>query len=109
MTNDGFNDALWQCWWRESVDGRGDRWVERLERCAQHLESWGSNTFGNISRKIKDQQEKLESLDKHSRLGDVRGETRRLENDLNRLLALNESYWRQRSRVEWLKFGDGNT
>lgn len=63
----------------------------------RNISSLGVETLSGTSpERFKDLQEKLESLNKHSRLGDVRGEIRRLENDLNRLLALNESYWRQK-------------
>ena len=36
-------------------------------------------------------------------------EIRDLEKDLELLLQRKEQYWKQRSRVEWLHFGDRNT
>ena len=32
-----------------------------------------------------------------------------LENQLNQALAIEERYWKQRSRIDWLRYGDCNT
>lgn len=109
MTDGSFDEMLGQYWWRKSVEDRVQRWLVKLKNCAQYLKLWGSKTFGNISRQIKDVQKELEDLNKCPRLGEVRSSITRVENELNRLLALDEYYWRQRARVEWLRSGDRNT
>ncbi|GMN69279.1 hypothetical protein TIFTF001_038331 [Ficus carica] len=84
MTNGSFNEMLGHYWFRESVEGRGQR-------------------------KIKDAHKESEDLNKCPRPGELRTSIRRVENELNRLLALDKYYWRQRARVEWLRSGDWNT
>jgi hypothetical protein len=72
------------------------------------LQAWSKETVGSIPRRIEKLRKELEHINlKFSR--HVQEEKRRIEKELDSLLEHEEVYWRQRSRINWLKEGDRNT
>ncbi|KAK6122599.1 hypothetical protein DH2020_043656 [Rehmannia glutinosa] len=82
MSADSFSDFL-QNSWQVSKDLH-DSFTERLKYCGNSLKSWSKSVFGDI-------------------------QCRELKLHLERALLAEEHYWKQRSRADWLKFGDKNT
>ncbi|KAL9667122.1 hypothetical protein QQ045_001471 [Rhodiola kirilowii] len=84
-------------------------WNEKLVRCAAALSSWNKREFGNIKKRIewlKLELEKVRSLPR-TEYNCILEE--KISVEMDEWLAREELMWRQRSRVEWLKFGDKNT
>lgn len=77
-----------------------------MKKVMSALQGWGSRKFGNIIRTIEHTRESLNQLLMSN--GD-QGEIRKLTDNLNELLYLEEMLWLQRSRINWLKEGDCNT
>lgn len=87
---------------------RGDC-VSRLACVGDNLDSWGRESFGDISGKVADMRVKLQSLQRREQTEHVVKETMLVEGQLDNLLEQEEILWCQRSRVTWLRHGDRNT
>ena len=96
-------------WKTLQLDGSPSRLVSGLTSCAGTLRRWGSRTFGNIPKRVARLQQSVEALHKGPRDGDSMVRIQEVEKEFDKVLGWEEEYWRQRSRVEWLKNGDRNT
>ncbi|PON70947.1 hypothetical protein PanWU01x14_076570 [Parasponia andersonii] len=65
--------------------------------------------FGSWRIRLTRKQKRLSSLYDQSSYPGVMHEIKRLEQEIGVLLHREELYWQQRSRVEWLSFGDRNS
>ena len=84
----------------------------KLKRLKQCLKSFNKEFFSNISIKVKEKRVELAKIQDEilsfSCAGLVQIE-KRLTSDLYELMQAEESFYKQKSRVQWLKEGDSNT
>ena len=84
----------------------------KLKRLKQCLKSFNKEFFSNISIKVKEKRAELAKIQDEilssSCAGLVQTE-KRLTSDLYELMQAEESFYKQKSRVQWLKEGDSNT
>lgn len=77
-----------------------------LKKLKQFLKEWSSTCLGNIGKRIKDLEDKIEEEEqKISPIKDVD----MLSKDLEHLYKLREASLRQKAKVVWLLKGDKNT
>jgi hypothetical protein len=72
------------------------------------LQDWSKKNVGSVSKRIEKLRKQLENINR-STFQHNQEEKRRIERELDSLLEQEEVYWRQRSRINWLKEGDRNT
>lgn len=70
--------------------------------CGHKLRLWGKAKFGNLSQKISLLQIYISELNNQNPSQESRAELHDKKYHLNQLLDLQEHYWHQRARVDWL-------
>lgn len=83
--------------------------TERLRSCLGTLDCWGINHFGNVSKRVKEKEKELGDVNKEERTEENEVEIKKVEGELDELLACEETWWSQRSWATWLDNGDKNT
>ena len=96
--------------WRKTVE-RGSlmfKVVEKLKCCRASLILWSKERFGSIAASIKAKRLLLQNLINTTPSGHS-DRIMEVQAELNELLLKEEIYWKQRSRVSWMRDGDKNT
>ncbi|KAL9674277.1 hypothetical protein QQ045_030548 [Rhodiola kirilowii] len=96
---------------RKSWAGQGDRQTiaSKLKACMEDLTQLNGLGFGNIKEKVKMLKERIQELRNGPRTEESANHEAILSGELDEWMEREELFWRQRSRAEWLKFGDRNT
>ena len=86
--------------------------LENVKSFMETIKNWNREIFGNMLRRKKRCQVRLNGIQRSlSRAPSHR--LQKLEKELsveyNTILEQEEIMWHQRAKVEWLKYGDGNT
>ncbi|XP_043696723.1 uncharacterized protein LOC122647366 [Telopea speciosissima] len=86
---------------------------KRLKNVKAALKAWNLNTFGNINLQVANCKDRLASIQLrlHSDLhnGSLAVEEKEISSELASVLAREESFMKQKSRIKWLDLGDSNT
>ncbi|KAL5538322.1 hypothetical protein UlMin_043071 [Ulmus minor] len=104
----GCGDIINSSWLGSSGDLGISGLLDRIALCGKKLEVWGKDRFRHLNKEKKALQEKISCLSSLHDSGSWKI-LKECEKNLNSLLDKEERYWRQRSRVSWLKDGDRNT
>uniref|UniRef100_A0A803NW04 Reverse transcriptase domain-containing protein n=1 Tax=Cannabis sativa TaxID=3483 RepID=A0A803NW04_CANSA len=99
-----------QNWCTSSTATAVESFLNNLESCSSSLQTWHTRKYGNMKQEITTMQQKISALN-HStnRSTESMEELKNSETILDDLLAQEETYWQQRSRVDWMQNGDQNT
>lgn len=105
---DRFDLIKWA--WQRTNSARAIQDLEpKLNECKRSLIEWSRRTFKHNVLEINKAKQTLKSMGKGTLSEDEQGEERALKSRIDTLWKQEEIYWRQRSRVTWLKEGDRNT
>ncbi|KAM6563234.1 hypothetical protein CsatB_023232 [Cannabis sativa] len=97
-------------WLHSSETDPASRLVSSLRVCANNLHDWHYRKFGKMKQDIKLAQKTVHGLNTSASSDpDFSAKVHSAESILDELLANEEQYWQQRSRVDWLQSGDRNT
>ena len=94
----------------ESSDDPSDSpsFLDSLKRCRRGLARWNSGKKSELKSKIERQKIIVERAGEKRAEGS-RGDLGREQRILDGLVEKDEIYWRQRSRMAWMKSGDKNS
>ncbi|XP_024179118.1 uncharacterized protein LOC112185138 [Rosa chinensis] len=95
-------------WHTSSSLDLSSSWATNLRKCQYALSLWAKDTFPNFGKIEIVGQTRIQSL-LDSDLTDAHQQIKSVSDDIASHWALEEMYWKQRSRVSWLAHGDHNT
>ncbi|KAG5566622.1 hypothetical protein RHGRI_002248 [Rhododendron griersonianum] len=83
--------------------------VQKLKKCKGALRPWSKMEFGNNVEKIKALKEHLALMQLHPFSQEQFDKEKQLKEELEITMLREEMYLHQRSRINWLNFGDKNS
>ncbi|KAK4258618.1 hypothetical protein QN277_005049 [Acacia crassicarpa] len=86
-----------------------ESFLNNIRRCERNLTLWSKKEFPNNAKRIAHIKAHLADLTLKDRSPEVSKGILEARGDLHRLLELEEQYWWQRSRINWLTAGDKNS
>ncbi|XP_073039414.1 uncharacterized protein [Primulina eburnea] len=85
------------------------RLSDHISQCKLDLMAWAGDRFRCLPRQIKQKMDLLNSLKTHDMLQVSTIDIQWLEKEVELLSSKEEIYWKQRSRANWLAYGDRNS
>ena len=83
--------------------------MSKVEECQTQLKLWDKNVFGNVRKALARNRKLLVIAEGDSMAGKNHARVKLLSEEISRLMDCEERMWSQRSKTEWLRYGDQNT
>ncbi|XP_043705329.1 uncharacterized protein LOC122655176 [Telopea speciosissima] len=112
VSHPDFLSTVSQCWSTTVVGSPLYIFFIKLKLLRAHLRSWNRNTFGIIHQNVCNAEDRVSSAEitcNQDPNEANRGILAEAKKNLHKVLLQEEIFWRQKSRVKWLKEGDRNT
>lgn len=105
---EGFNDVIARVWDQQVCDvSKWGRLGEKLKGCSIALTQWQREGRGNTHETVANLQKKLMVIQGKDGQGAC-DEEKRLHKETQLLLDHDDLRWRQRAKIDWLKYKDRN-
>ncbi|GJX77610.1 reverse transcriptase, partial [Tanacetum coccineum] len=102
-------DAIWDSWSMSNSNNEIESLRQNLTSCAVALNSWSRRHFGNNKQIIGEITNELAYLQSLPPTNENGSRQRLLLSKLEETWLREEMFWHQRSRVNWIKYGDQNS
>ena len=89
--------AVTKAWVPKTRGSSIDQVRVKIQRCGEELKRWSRLHFGNITKILKEQTEKLKQAEMESSLWHGHDNVISIRHEVNVLLMKEEKMWRQRS------------
>ena len=83
--------------------------IRKIDKCGKDLSWWNYNVFGNVRKELKKKRDFLIEEEAVVVRTGINFRIKALKDEINVLMDREARLWNQRSRILWLKNGDGNT
>lgn len=109
LKNDQCEEVVKTAWETGWQLGGENKLESCLENCRIALGNWNASNFGHVGQNIDRMQRKLQFLETQAWGLSNQHDIMEARKDLNKLYAMEEDMWKQKSRNGWLIAGDKNT
>lgn len=82
---------------------------ECIQSCTTSLQEWARRRFRDIPRQLKIKRSQLDRFQSHEQWKQYAKQIKKLQLDIENLYTKEELYWKQRSMVNLLAYGDRNS
>lgn len=87
--------------------------IPKLKTLKQELQLWNKQFFGDVHKKVNEALETVKTIQEHISTSDfsesLYEQELKAQMELQQVLNDQETYWKEKSRVNWHCFGDRNT
>ena len=83
--------------------------TKQIINCQDNLRIWNRDTFGHVRLSLAKKLKELKGVEERGLYRSDPTHVHQLRVDIQALMSKEETMWKQRSHVEWLKEGDQNT
>ncbi|XP_019166699.1 PREDICTED: uncharacterized protein LOC109162453 [Ipomoea nil] len=99
--------------WSQEIQGNAMfRLKTKLKNLRMELKKWNWETFGNIFEKVKEQEEKMETVEKGLQNDPSENNLilyKKTQAEMKKALTVEEKYWQQKAHMQWVVEGEKNT
>jgi hypothetical protein len=104
-----FMEIVEGAWVSTGPLGQNSSLVGRLAQIHEKLHKWDKYVLRRNKNVLRQTQRKLEAIVREDLTADNIARQKELSQEIENLLELEEMHWAQRSRINWLQYGDKNT
>ncbi|XP_050222174.1 uncharacterized protein LOC126672268 [Mercurialis annua] len=105
----GFKEVVHEFWNKSTATHDLEDIKTKLKVCEREFKRWGRNFYGNMKKEITKKRDELKRLVDSNDPSITFDQIREVEKSLDEMLFQEEIKWKQKSRADWLAFGDKNT
>ncbi|OMO88693.1 hypothetical protein CCACVL1_08251 [Corchorus capsularis] len=96
--------------WSNNVEGsRMFRFSRKLANTRERLKNWSKAKFRNPKLEIESRLNNIKDIQMQPLKNELKDELIALKKEVDDLWQIEEHFWHQRSRLNWIKYGDRNT
>ena len=109
LTEKGCSDTIQAVWVELDSTDPSISVIKKIEKCGVELKKWSVKSFGSIRRELELKKKEIMKAKKNAMRSGQNFQVKELMLELNNLMDKEARIWLQRSKVQWVKYGDRNS